>query len=132
MFTEAALSSSLTLAPHPVSDGESTASQAEVSAKPYPEEPVPLIPLQGIPRLPEQTIPIPEHRREERAQAFQTEPVAIPSEPELSPSSINTDVRKHGINPFLTGVTAGIIASIFGFLIGFVYFVVCYLRYRDG
>lgn len=54
------------------------------------------------------------------------------SVPELSPSSIDTDVRRHGINPFLTGVTMGIIAFIVAFLLGFAYLVVFYLRYTDG
>jgi hypothetical protein len=54
------------------------------------------------------------------------------SVPELSPSSINTDVRRHGLNPFLTGVTVGIIAFISGFLIAFAYLVVSYLRYLCG
>lgn len=72
---------------------------------------------------------MPEHRREEQLEAYQTEPVATASVPELPPSSINTDVRWRGINPYLTGVTVGIIALIMGFLIGFVYLVVSYLHY---
>ncbi len=44
----------------------------------------------------------------------------------------NTDVRQHGINPFLTGVTVGILVFILGFLIVFAYLVVSYLRYTDG
>lgn len=56
----------------------------------------------------------------------------MPSVPELSPSSINTDVRRHGIDPVLTGVTVGIIALIVGFLLGFAYLVVSYLRYAGG
>ena len=55
----------------------------------------------------------------------------MPSVPESSPSSINTDVRWRGINPYLTGVTVGIIALLIGFLIGFVFLVVSYLRYAD-
>jgi hypothetical protein len=56
----------------------------------------------------------------------------MPSAPELSPLSINTDVRRRGINPLLTGVTVGIIAFIISFLIVFAYLVVSYLRYPDG
>lgn len=56
----------------------------------------------------------------------------MPSVPELFPSSINTDVRRRGIDPFLTGVAVGIIVFIIGFLIGFTYLVVSYLRYADG
>jgi hypothetical protein len=81
---------------------------------------------------PEQTDLIAEHRREERSKACQTEPVAMPSAPELSPSLINTDVRRRGFNPFFTGVTVGIIAAIIGFLIGLAYLVMYYLRYIDG
>jgi len=55
----------------------------------------------------------------------------MPSVPELPPSSINTDVRRRGINPYLTSVTVGIIAFIIIFLIGFVYLVVAYLRYAE-
>ena len=120
-------------APHPESEGESTAPQGEVSASPHPEEPAPLVSLQGIFPPPEQTIRrIPEQRRAERSKAYQTEPVAMPSAPELSPLSINTDVRRRGINPLLTGVTVGIIAFIISFLIVFAYLVVSYLRYPDG
>lgn len=54
------------------------------------------------------------------------------SVPELSPSSINTDVRRRGFNPFFTGVTVGIFAVIFGLLIGLACLVVYYLRYIDG
>jgi hypothetical protein len=64
--------------------------------------------------------------------AYQTEPVAMPSVPELSPSSINTDVRRRGFNPFFTGVTVGIIAAVMGFLIVLAYLVMYYLRYIDG
>ena len=131
-FTEAALSSSPTPAPHPGSNGESRPPQEEVSAKTHPEEPALPVPLQGVPIPPEQTAPIPEPRREERLEAYQTEPDARPSVPELSPSSINTDVRRRGINPYLTGVTVGIIVVIICFLIGFVYLVVSYLRYKNG
>jgi hypothetical protein len=53
------------------------------------------------------------------------------SVPELPPSSINTDVRWRGVNPYLTVVTVGIIAFIMVFLMGFVYLVVSYLRYAD-
>ncbi|HEY7156458.1 MAG TPA: LapA family protein [Gemmataceae bacterium] len=98
---------------------------------PHPEEPAPPVPLQGVPHPPDQTAPIPEHRREEQLKVYQTEPGATPSVPELSPSSINTDVRWRGINPYLTGVTVGIIALLIGFLIGFVFLVVSYLRYAD-
>jgi hypothetical protein len=72
---------------------------------------------------------LPEHRREERSESCRTERVAMSSIPELSPVAIDTDVRRRGINPFLTGVTAGIIAFLIVFLLGFVYFVVSYLRY---
>ncbi len=89
-------------------------------------------PLHGATPPPEQIVSIPEHRREERSEAYQTELVTKPSVPELSPSSINTDVRRRGINPFLTGVTVGIIAFIIGFLVVFAYLVVSYLRYPDG
>lgn len=54
------------------------------------------------------------------------------SVPELSPLSINTDVRWRGFNPFFTGVTAGVIAFIIGLLIGLASLVVYYLRYIDG
>jgi len=64
-------------------------------------------------------------------EAYQIEPVAKPSVPEPFPLSINTDVRWRGINPYLTGITVGIIVLIIGFLIGFVYLVVSYLRYAD-
>lgn len=56
----------------------------------------------------------------------------MPSLPELSPSSINTDVRRHGLNPFFTSVTAGVIAAIIGLLIALACLVVYYLRYIDG
>jgi hypothetical protein len=102
-----------------------------VPAMPHPEEPAPPVPLQSVPRPPDQTIPIPEHRREVQLEAYPTEPVAMPSVPELSSSSINTDIRWRGINPYLTGVTIGIIALLIGFLIGFVFLVVSYLRYAD-
>lgn len=59
------------------------------------------------------------------------EPTAPPV-PELPPSAINTDVRRHGINPVLTGVMIGIIVSIIGFLLAFAYLVVSYFRYADG
>lgn len=80
----------------------------------------------------EATAPNPEHRRAERSEACQTEPVAVPPASELSPSAINTDVRRRGLNPFLTGVTAGIIAAIIGFLLVFAYLVVAYVRYTNG
>jgi hypothetical protein len=54
------------------------------------------------------------------------------SVPELSISSINTDVRRHGLNPFLTGLTVGIVAFIIGFLLVFAFLVMSYLRYADG
>lgn len=110
---------------------QTSASQEEVPAKPHPAEPASPVPLQGVPRPPEQTAPIPEHRSEERLEAYQTEPVPMPPIPEPPPSSIQTDVRWRGINPYLTGITFGIIALIVGFLIGFVYWVVTYLRYAD-
>lgn len=132
MFTEAAMSFSLPPAPHPGSDERYTLSPHEAPAKPLAEEPAQPVPLQDIPRPPEQTAPIPEHCSEERSEAYQTEPVATPPTPELPPSAINTDVRRHGLNPFLTGVTLAIIALIIGFLICFVYLVVFYLRYPDG
>lgn len=94
-----------------------------------PEEP---IPPQGAASQPEATAPISEPRREQRSEACQTGPVAMPSVPELSPSAINTDVRRHGLNPFLTGVTVGIIASIIVFLLAFAYLVVSYVRYTNG
>jgi hypothetical protein len=103
-----------------------------VSANSYPEKPAPPPPLQGTARPSEQSIPIPEHPRETPSEAYQTEPVARLSVPEPSPSSINTDVRRRGINPFLTGVTIAIIASIIGFLIVFAYLVVSYLSYPNG
>jgi hypothetical protein len=56
----------------------------------------------------------------------------MPHVPELSPSAINTDVRRRGINPFFTGVTVGVIAVIIGLLIALAYLVVYYLRYIDG
>ena len=52
--------------------------------------------------------------------------------PELTASSINTDVRRRGFNPFVTGVTLGIITFITGFLLFFAYSVVAYLQYADG
>ncbi len=67
-----------------------------------------------------------------RSDAYQEEPVATPSVPELSVSSINTDVRRRGLNPFFTSVTLGIIAFITGFLVVFAYLVVSYLQYTDG
>lgn len=112
-------------APHPGSDNRYTASQEQVPAKPLAEEPAEPVPLQGVSDSPE-------HHKEERSEAYQTEPVAMPPAPELSSSSINTDVRRHGLNPFLTGVTVAIIACILAFLICFVYLVVFYLRYPDG
>jgi hypothetical protein len=101
-------------------------------AKPHPGEPALPPPLQGATHSPGQIVPIREHRREDRSEAYQTEPVEMPSVPEPPPSSINTDVRRHGINPLLTGVTVGIIAFIISFLIFFAYLVVSYLRYPDG
>jgi hypothetical protein len=68
----------------------------------------------------------------ERAEAYRTEPVPMPPVPELSPMSINTDVRRRGLNPFFTGVTVGIIAFITGFLLVFAYLVVAYLQYTNG
>lgn len=65
-------------------------------------------------------------------EACQTEPVATPLPPELSAYSINTDVRKHGFNPFFTGVTLGIIVFITGFLLVFAHLVVTYLQYTNG
>lgn len=97
-----------------------------------PEEPTPPVPPQGVCGSPEATAPIPEHPREQRSEACQTEPDAKPSVPELSPSAIDTDVRRHGLNPFLTGVTVGIIASIIAFLLAFAYLVVSYVRYTNG
>lgn len=85
-------------------------------------------------RLPEAepTAPIPAPRRDERSEACQTEPGAMPSVAELSPSLIDTDVRRRGIDPVVTGVSVGIIAAILVFLLGFAYLVVSYLRYTDG
>ena len=68
----------------------------------------------------------------ERSKAYRTEPVAMAPVPELSPMSINTDVRRRGLNPFFTGVTVGIIAFITGFLLVFAYLVVAYLQYTNG
>ncbi|MGH7169071.1 MAG: hypothetical protein ACRELG_02185 [Gemmataceae bacterium] len=56
----------------------------------------------------------------------------MPSVAELSPSLIDTDVRRRGIDPVVTGVSVGIIAAILVFLLGFAYLVVSYLRYTDG
>jgi hypothetical protein len=103
--------------------------RSDEMAAPSPEEPAPPVPFQGVSRPPEPTAAIPEPRRDERSQACQTEPDASPSVPELSPSSINTDVRRRGIDPVLSGATAAIIASIIGFLLGFAYLVVSYLHY---
>jgi hypothetical protein len=63
-----------------------------------------------------------------RFEAYRAEPIAKLSLLELSPSSINTDVRRHGLNPFLTGLTVGIIAFITGFLLVFACLVVSYLQ----
>lgn len=98
----------------------------------FPEEPAEQGPPQGISRPPEPTAPNPEHRRAERSEACQTEQVATPPVSELSPPALNTDVRRHGLNPFLTGVTVGIIASIIAFLLVFAYLVVAYVRYTNG
>jgi hypothetical protein len=98
----------------------------------FPEEPAAEVPLQGVSRPPEPTAPMAEHRNDQRSEACRTEPVAMPSIPELSPSAINTDVRRHGLNPFLTGVTVGIIACIIVFLLVFAYLVVSYMRYTNG
>ncbi len=64
----------------------------------------------------------------QRSEAYQPEPVAMPPVPELFPASINTDVRRRGLNPFFTGVTVGIIAFITGFLLVFAHLVVSYLQ----
>lgn len=97
-----------------------------------PEEAAPSVALQGEARPPEATASIPEPRTDQRSEACRTEPVAMASVPALPPSEINTDVRRHGINPVLTGVTVGIIATIIGFLFGFAYLVVSYVRYKNG
>ncbi len=80
----------------------------------------------------ETTGPIPEHRNDVRSEECRTEPVAMLPVSELPPSAINTDVRRRGLNPFLTGVTAGIIAAVIGFLLVFAYLVVSYVRYTNG
>lgn len=97
-----------------------------------PPSPAPPVPLQGAPRPSEQPAPITDHPRHERSASCRTDPVAMPSVPELAPLSINTDVRWRGFNPFFTGVTAGVIAVTLGLLIGLAYLVVYYLRYIDG
>lgn len=98
----------------------------------FPAESAPPASPQDASRPPEAITPIPEHRKDQRSEACRTEPVATPSVPELSPSAINTDVRRRGLNPFLTGVTVGIIASIIAFLLVFAYLVVAYVRYTNG
>jgi hypothetical protein len=54
------------------------------------------------------------------------------SVPELTATSINTDVRRRGLNPFLTSLSVGIVAFIICFLLFFAYLVMSYLRYADG
>lgn len=110
------MSSSSTPAPHPKLAERLTTSPPAILVNIQPESPA----------------SIHEYQTEERSEAYQTEPVATSPVPELPPSSINTDVRRRGLNPFLTGVMAGIIAFIIGFLLIFAYLVVFYLRYTDG
>lgn len=112
-----------TPAPHPGSDGEPSASQEEMSAKHDPADPALPIPTQGIPHSAKKTMPAPEHRREERSEGYQTEPVSMPPVPELSPSSINTDVCRRDFDPLPLGIVIGAIAAIIGFLIGVAYYL---------
>lgn len=97
-----------------------------------PEEAAPPVALHGASCPAEANASIPEPRTAQRSEACRTEPVAIASVPELPPSTINTDVRRRGINPVLTGVAVGIIVTIVGFLFGFAYLVVSYVRYKNG
>jgi hypothetical protein len=41
---------------------------------------------------------------------------------QLSLPSINVDVRRHGFDPFLCGVTIGAVAAILGMLLGLLLF----------
>lgn len=126
------MSSSSTPAPHPKSPERPPASAPPTPVNTQPASPPPPVPLEAASRPLETITAAPEPGRAQRSETCQTEPVALPSLPEMSPSPIDTDVRRHGLNPFLTGVTVGIIAFIVGFLICFTYLVVYYLRYTAG
>jgi hypothetical protein len=48
---------------------------------------------------------------------------AKPSPLELSFPSLSVDVRRRGIDPFLSGVVIGAVAAVIGMLLGFFLFV---------
>jgi hypothetical protein len=54
---------------------------------------------------------------------YRTEPEEIPPALQLSPPVFNLDVRRHGIDPFLSSVAIGAVAGIIGMLLGLCLFL---------
>lgn len=109
--------------PHPSGARQPPAAPEGKSAKPEPAGAVPSSSPEGAPRPAGQPAPKSEQPQEERTQSYRREPREMFPVPQLPPPSFNVNVCRRGADPFLRGVVIGAVATVIGFLIGLLYFL---------
>ncbi len=69
---------------------------------------------------PAKPTPPSEPRKEERPQGYGTRPGATRPPLKMTPLSLNLDVHRQGLNPFIIGVLVGAIVALLGVLLGLI------------